>query len=187
MRLFVGIELPAAVRDAVGREVQDVLRPAFPRAKCVRPDGLHVTLRFLGDQSPEFAEQLAERLGTIAAETPPLFLELGGVGGFPTLLRPRVVWLGVASPALAPLRERVEDACRRTGAPPEERPFHPHLTLARLRDDDTQRARPALAHAAEGLSFEASTTTHSLHLMQSELTPQGARYSAFAVLPLGGR
>ena len=186
MRIFVSVELPATVRDSVEREVLAALRPTFPRAKWVSPDALHVTLRFLGEQTPAFAERLAEELGGIADSAPPVSLTLGGVGGFPTLLRPRVVWLGVASPGLAPLRQRVEAACQRVGAPADARPFHPHLTLARLRDGDAPRARPALAAASERLVFDTTILTHSLHLMQSELTPRGARYTALAVLPLGG-
>jgi 2'-5' RNA ligase len=187
MRLFVAAELPATVRARVRTEVTDRLRPALRDAAWVAEPALHLTLRFIGEQSPTLARRLGADLETALRGGAPVPLTLRGVGAFPNLSRPRVVWLGVHAPELTPVQARVEACCTALGLPAETRPYQPHLTLARLRPPAAGRPQPALAGAAESLSFESSLLIETVTLMQSELGPGGARHTPLTTIVLGAR
>lgn len=133
-RLFVAVPLVPEVREALSAH----LRAAFPEGlpgRAAPPDNWHLTLRFLGDATPESADAVTRELN--AAPLPPPFVaRFGEPGAFPRPARATVLWLGVAEGAqrLHELASTVEEAARRAGFPPERRPFAPHLTLSRLRD-----------------------------------------------------
>jgi len=114
------------------------LKSSLPRASWTRRDAWHLTLKFLGEIPREAADRLAEELAPIAEAAPALRLESGGAVVFPPRGRPRVLGLGFAPSAdleaLCFLAASAETALRRAGLPPEDRPFHPHVTLARLRE-----------------------------------------------------
>src|SRR5438309_5452399 len=155
---------------------------ALPGVRFVRPEGLHVTLKFLGEVSAERAAQTVEALRGVRAS--PFELELRGTGFFPNEKRPRIFWAGLdADPAqaLAQLAAQVDDACAATGFPPEQRPFQPHVTLARLGSGNPRaRSGPVLPAAsrfpAPPDSFGMVRATH-FHLYESRLHPKGAFYS----------
>ncbi|BEH08424.1 MULTISPECIES: RNA 2',3'-cyclic phosphodiesterase [Geobacter] len=127
-RLFVAIDLPGSVRAQLadlGRELDGVRR--------VPPDQLHLTLRFIGNADDECFQRIKDSMATVTS--PPFTLALAGVGCFPSPRRPRVIWAGVtADERLTLLQRAVETAVAAAGIPPEERPFSPHITLARLKD-----------------------------------------------------
>lgn len=136
-RLFVGVPLSddatAAVRHVVD-EIQAAGLPAGSRdVRWVRLDGLHLTLRFLGPTPDDRVEPTAEAIRAVAATTASVDVELGGAGAFPGLARPRALWIGVSdgSEALGALAGAVEEALVGIGWPAVDRPFRPHLTLAR--------------------------------------------------------
>lgn len=185
VRSFVAILLSEAVRAAVAEEISR-LYPLAPRVGWVAPPNLHLTVKFLGELTPEELRGVKEALVEAVAGTAPFSLVLSGMGAFPGLARPRVLWIGVVEggPAAQALQARVEEALGRRGFPKEGRPYSPHLTIARVREPRglgaLQQAMARDAQMAFG-RFEVG----ALSLMGSDLSPAGARYSEVAAFPLG--
>jgi 2'-5' RNA ligase len=179
VRLFVALNLPAAVRDALWRAAEPA-RALDPPVKWVRPEGLHLTLKFLGDVDDATETAVREALARAAGggETPrAITLALHGFGAFPDAHRPRVFWAGIeAEPPLELLQHRLERELEPLGFPLEGRPFRPHVTLGRA-ERDAQPARLAKAAAAlEGLEFDAAVPVETVDLMRSTLQRSGAVY-----------
>ena len=172
-RTFVAIELPEPVRRQLARFV-GVLQRQWPAGsvKWTRPEGMHLTLRFLGDTGPDQVTGLAEGLGRIARPQPPFDLTLGQLGTFPNAGRPRVVWVGVEDPqgTLGPLQRAVEEVVRSVGLERERQTFAPHLTLGRVKP---QAPVPAQWGAEAPV---AGFTAVALSLMESHLKATGAEY-----------
>jgi len=174
MRAFIAIALPEAVHTALA-EAQQGFRSVCRDARWTRPEGIHLTLKFLGEISDVQTTQVVEALAQIPPFEP-FGVEVSGFGFFPQAQRPRVLWAGVvAPPALAELAARVESGMERIGFAREDRAFSPHLTLARFH---VPRPQPALLAAVAGRAnvslgmFEAS----EFFLFESKLSPQGAQY-----------
>lgn len=179
-RLFIAVDLGAAVHDRVARAI-GMARLAAPRARWVPAEGVHLTLVFLGTVAADRVPAIAAALGRAAARHRPLELSVRGAGTFGRSSSPRVLWLGVDGEvrALAALQRDVAGELEPLGFPREDRPFTPHLTLARAREE---RGDASLATAAERLAaFDAGTARVScLQLIQSHLGPGGARYDVRA-------
>ena len=185
LRLFVAVNLDAAVKQAIAEAVEP-LRASERAVSWVAEANLHLTLRFLGEQPAELVSPLAEALRGVAAEVPAHALTLGGFGAFPTIRRPRVLWLGVqANVASAALYQKVDDACASLGLGREARDFHPHVTLGRVRPRSTP-SPATLADAARLLDTTWMTPVTSVDLMSSRLGPGGARYERLLAAPLAG-
>jgi 2'-5' RNA ligase len=179
VRAFVALELGARLRGAIG-ELQARLRPRLGGIRLVRPEGIHLTLRFLGPTSPAETDALRPLLAAAAAACPPAEVRVTGLGIFPDRGSPRVLWLGLeVPPQLLDLQRACERAARAAGFAPEGRPFKAHLTLGRWRDRAT---RPDLPAADLG-----RTRLDTLVLFKSDLKPDGAVYTPLAELPLGGK
>jgi 2'-5' RNA ligase len=179
VRAFVALELGAQVRGAIAELIAS-LRPRVSGARWVRPEGVHLTLRFFGDTPPARIAKLRSALGAAAAECEPLEAQVGSLGTFPGPGKPpRVLWLGIElpPPALA-LQAACERAAVDAGFPGEERPFRAHLTLARFRERVLRPALPPVDFGAIRLE--------TLSLLRSELRPGGAVYSTIERFPLGG-
>jgi 2'-5' RNA ligase len=178
VRAFVSLELDAEVREAIGKLIAS-LRPRVPGARWVRPEGVHLTLRFLGDTPPERVEQLLPLLAAAASGGEPLEARTAELGTFPGPGKPpRVLWLGLRlPPPAASLQAECERAAVAVGFPSEERPFRGHLTLARFRE---RVLRPALPPVDLG-----PIRLETLALVRSELRPGGAVYTPIARFPLG--
>lgn len=152
--------------------------------KASSPRGLHCTLKFLGPTSPEAAVALGVRLPGAIADIAKFVVELRGIGAFPHADRPSVIWAGLSAPELSELQARVETLASEFGYAPESRPFHPHVTLARVK----HRPPPALQQilrehaAAEWGHFEVA----AVELFKSTLTPGGSHYEMLARARLGG-
>ena len=178
MRLFVAFDLPGEVRQALGELIAQ-LRPLCPAARWVRPEAMHLTLKFLGDVDDQAGgRQLDSIRAALAAVHPsaPVEMQFRGVGFFPDARGPRVVWCGIgSSPNLAPLAADISLALEPLGFPPEDRAFVAHLTLARL---DASRGWAKLVRAAEELKSRAcgSARETEFHLFESILRPSGAEY-----------
>ncbi len=186
MRLFIALEVPAELQAELGRRMER-LRPLLPAARWVRPEGLHLTLCFLGETAPAVLPRLEAALGAAFARHPSFAWTLAGAGTFPPSRPARVAWLGVEAPAsLAALQRDVEaSACEAAGATPESRAFHPHLTLARPLSPWPREAISAWQAGFAGWRSPAIAVTAGV-LMESELGPGGARYRRRAEFPLGG-
>lgn len=183
MRLFLALNLPGDVRGAL-HEATAPLRGAVPRGvSWVRPEGLHLTLKFLGDVDDARVATIAAALRGVAAAHAAVRLVVAGVGAFPSLARPRVVWAGVeATPRLELLQHDVEAACAALGFEVEGRAFRPHVTLGRVRPGSSVEALRALAAAASTATPCADVVVPTLDLMASTLMPGGARHDAVARL-----
>ena len=182
MRLFLAAELPAELaREAAA--IQRRLRRELSGWRWVRPDGIHLTLRFLDEVDEERDRRARESWREAAAAGRAFRLEAGRIGQFPGRGRPRVLWLGVEEREpggeLAALAGRLEQAARRLGWDAEERSFRPHLTLARA----DRRGRPCALESIE--SGEAGGWVRSLKLIRSRLGAGGASYTALDSFPLG--
>lgn len=185
MRLFFAVNLPADERDRLYGAVAPLRAAGLP-VRWVPPENLHVTLWFLGTVPQPRVAAVREAGARAAAGVGAFDLRLEGVGAFPNARRPRVIWIGVAD--AEPLR-RLHAALGRALAPlgfaPEDRPFQPHVTLGRVRDN----ARPAdlarFGELAGAVAYAGAFPVHSLDLMRSELSPQGARYERIGAAPLG--
>lgn len=174
MRAFIAIDLPDFLHIALA-EAQQAFRSACRDASWTRPEGIHLTLKFLGEITDGQTKQVVEALGRLGAFEP-IMIELKGFGFFPHAGRPRVFWAGVAAPsALAELANRVEGQMEKTGFAREDRPFSPHLTLARFK---VPRPQPALeaAASARGETSLGKFAASEFFLFESKLSPQGAHY-----------
>jgi RNA 2',3'-cyclic 3'-phosphodiesterase len=179
MRLFLAVELDDIVRArmaACGEALRGRLRPALARAAAwVPPANLHLTLRFLGWQNDEQVERLEQALATPFASAP-FDLELRDLGHFPPRGSPRVLWVGVGQgrDTVVALHAEIELRLRELGFLPEDRPFHPHVTLARFKSERLPRGArlpEPLGEAALGVCHVAAIT-----LFESRLSPKGPTY-----------
>lgn len=186
MRAFVAIALPDDVRDNLAALAQR-LRAAGVKARWPRRENLHLTLRFLGDLTPERAAAVAAALAGTSRREAPLPLAVRGVGVFPNVRRPAVVWAGVHTDgdALTRVQAAAEAAAQAAGLPAEQKPFHPHVTVGRLRDPRRPGRLPALL-AAEEAFRGGEFLAEAVVLCESELTPKGAVYTLVHSLPLTG-
>lgn len=184
MRLFLAINLPAELRARALRATAP-LRAAAPGVAWVDESRLHLTLKFLGECAESAVAPLAATVGAVTAGHAPFDIAIEGAGAFPNLRRPRVVWLGVApSTKLELLQHEVEAACDALGYELEGRPFHPHVTLARVRDDVPRDQLERLAAVTPSVSFRGEAVVTTVELMHSQTLPSGPRYDALASAPL---
>lgn len=183
-RIFVAVHLDPPLRSAI-RALERRLEEAGAVLRWVPPENLHFTLRFLGHISTAQLTRVVRAARAAAAGVAPFRLTLAGVGGFPSLRRARVVWVGIAegADAMRALAARLDDALARERFPKEPRPFHPHLTLARVRDPAKAGTLEAAAASLEGFQVGAQDVT-SLAVMESLLRPSGALYVPVEEVPL---
>ncbi len=187
MRVFVALELPEALRNRLAEATVPLRAPDLP-VRWVDPAQLHLTLKFIGQVEEERVERMSEALSRTVAGHQGVSLRLGGVGAFPSLRSPRVIWMGVeASPPLMALQEAVEDAMAELGVEPENRAFHPHVTLGRTRRRLERSEGEALRLAAPRVSFQAEHRPEQVVLMRSRLGRGGARYEVVSDHPMGAR
>lgn len=175
MRLFLAIAITDKIRRAYG-ELLEELRGTAPRAKWVRAENLHVTLKFLGETPAEKLEA-AKRALDSARSPEPVQLTFRGLGFFPNEKRPRVFWAGMeASPNLQTLAAEIDRLVHQLGFALEQRPFTPHLTLARF---DPPGVRPDLLEAIRARSTQCfgALAAPEFQLIESRLKPAGAEYT----------
>lgn len=177
VRSFVAILLDEAVRAAVAAQVEQ-LRPLAHAVAWVPPQNLHLTLKFLGEIDAAPIEAMNEALAEAASKATPFTLAFHGLGAFPGLAHPRVLWVGVSQGALEcqALQADVDAALARRGFPKETRPYTPHLTIGRVR---APRGLAALQQAIRQDATKAFGSQHvsAISLMRSDLHPSGARYT----------
>jgi 2'-5' RNA ligase len=180
-RLFIAVELPTSLRAKVGDHI-DRLRQIVPdaRASWAREENLHLTLKFLGDTPVSKVAALSEAIERAAEKVSPFDANVGGCGAFPLRGQPRVLWLGIGDPngSLAKLSHALEDECDQAGFSRDMRPFHPHLTVARLRQPHGAH-RLAEVHKAMGFD-PVPLSVRDVCLIRSELRSEGSRYTVIA-------
>lgn len=182
MRTFIALNLPETERQRIDVALERLRdRGAFLR--WVGPEAFHITLKFLGDIEGGEQDAIEHALRERVAGCPPLHLRLGGLGAFPSLRRASVIWVGVErNTSLERLQQDVELACARLGYQREQRPWRPHVTVARLQSG----ARPVDMERDAGLvEYNGECAVDSVELMHSRLGPAGARYTVLRRWPLG--
>ncbi len=184
MRVFVALDLPDEVRAALGELIR-ALEATCRGARWARVAGMHVTLRFIGEVTPEKVEKIQSQLATVRSPSD-VEMNFRGVGFFPNERHPRVFWAGIeATPNLSGLAADIERRMETLGIPGEPRAFKPHLTLARFKSEDgLARLREALAGRGP-LEF-GRACAGEFHLYQSRLKPGGAEYTRIATFPFAG-
>jgi RNA 2',3'-cyclic 3'-phosphodiesterase len=185
MRIFIGIDLDSDVRARIERFIEGVQGFA-PDARWVHPESLHITLKFIGEQAPDQAEAVTERLRQI--ESGAIEIRVAGYGFFPTAKALRVFWIGIHAPQLPELAVSIDAAVNELGIPREDRPYSPHLTLARaggrsgspkrLKGDSPNTTFAVLEKRLAAMSeIDFGTmTAHEFILYQSQLSPGGSKY-----------
>lgn len=187
LRLFVALNVADALRARLHTAAAPLRTLVGDAASWQPAASLHLTLRFLGAQPPTLVPPLTAALRSAAAAAEPMTLHATEAGAFPSLDRPRVLWIGLAAhPALARLHRLVDDACAGLGLGRQARPFHPHVTVGRLRPGRRPAGLPAgLRAAAAAVRPALDLPVSTLDLMQSHLSAAGARHACLAALPLG--
>jgi 2'-5' RNA ligase len=189
VRLFVAIELPAELRRLL-EERSDTLSSMIHSSiiRWVRPEGIHLTLKFLGDVPGGKLEAVKEAVRTVGPRFSPFEYSVGGLGCFPNTRRPRVIWIGVRerSGRLEVLQAEIEQAYSALGFEKERRPFHPHLTLGRVRRGVRHADHQAVADAITRVEHFSlgDYRVEEICLYRSELKPTGAVYTKLLVVRL---
>ena len=189
IRSFIAIELTEEILRSL-QEVQRQLQDA-PEGRCVRwvrPEGIHLTLKFLGNVPAHRIEAIAEGMRRACTGIIPFSFHVIGLGCFPNARRPRVLWMGLQenSGQLARLQRAIEHEMEALDHPPEKRAFHPHLTLARTRKGARSREQEELGWLVKStvIGELAQMQVERVSLMRSDLRPGGAVYTELAVAEL---
>jgi 2'-5' RNA ligase len=177
MRTFIAIEIPPEILKEMAK-VQDELKRSGAEASWTRPEGIHLTLKFLGEVPETRIEEIKNALVHAADATNRFRLKIAGAGAFPNSKNPRVVWLGVSGDIdkLSALQGSVEESMTAMGFDREERAFYPHLTLARIK---YLRPRYSWQKAIDGIKDIrlAEFNVDHVSLMKSDMKPSGAVYT----------
>lgn len=183
-RLFVAIDTPAAVRPAlIG--VRNQLKAERSEVRWETDEKLHCTLKFLGETRQETVPRILTSLREVSAASSPLTVTYAGLGCFPDHLDPRIIWAGIrdAGGALTALARSIDTAMAQHGFEREKRPFHPHVTLGRVKG---RRGFMELLATLETITFDCPPVViQEIMLVQSELRPSGSVYSVLQRVALG--
>ena len=184
IRSFIAIDLPEATRHGLAA-VQEQLKQSGAGVRWVKPDSIHLTLKFLGNIHPAQVEDIALAVAQEVRDEPPITLGAAGLGAFPSRRKPRVIWIGMEGEVqrLTRIQARVENALEPLGFVREKRPFQPHLTIGRVKD---RRRLQALIDAMATLDMEPfnSFDADEIILYKSDLRPTGAIYTKLHRMPL---
>ena len=184
-RTFLALDLPDAVTDVLRRQIAR-LSQTIPEVRWVDPASLHLTLAFLGELDDARLEAATQSAMVVASAHAPFTLRLANLGTFGSAHSPRVIWVGLAGEQaqLLALQAALTDDLAARGFPTEERPFAPHLTLARIKASLSDDALTALAQALGKSANTVSWQADAISVMKSELVRPTARYTALSRWPL---
>jgi len=186
MRTFIAVEPPGSLREEIGRLTARHLESRLPGFRWVKPENIHLTLRFLGEIDPARLDSLTQAISGATAGFAPFELTVESLGFFGSQKRPRVIWLGLsASRQLTALAEEVESAVAGAGFGRADKPFKAHLTLARLKRP--QAGAPDWESIRKGLpSSWPEWKVDRVEIIKSTLAPSGPIYETLARCPLKG-
>jgi 2'-5' RNA ligase len=187
LRAFIAVELPLEVRKTVCAATSKLQTQIGTLVRWVPIENMHLTLKFLGDVSPSNVELLSQMLRAEMELFNCFDLHLSGLGSFPNLKRPRVIYVGMQAPAaLAALQRGIESASSRLGYGAEARGFSPHLTIGRVKQNITATEQQAIRHALADTKIDSLGTArvNSVELFKSDLKPTGSVYTRLYSAPL---
>ena len=189
IRSFIAIELPDELKLELARLEARLKSDKQPWVKWVSPEGIHITLKFLGNIAAETTGEITKAMEEAVQGISPFHLEVKGLGVFPNLRRVQVAWVGIIGEVdkLSQLQKRIETSLIPLGFAPESRVFTPHLTLARLRDQASLDERQRFGQLIANTKFETASAIEvdAVSLMRSQLTREGAIYSRSSLVRLG--
>lgn len=187
IRSFLAIELPKPILRKI-EEVQGDLRSTRADVRWVNPEKIHLTLKFFGNIEESRSEPIFKSIEEPIRNTLPFSLEVRGVGAFPHLRNPRVIWMGLVDgrEVLVSFQKQIETQLEKIGFQPEDRPFHPHLTLGRMK---SSRGKEELVGRMERHKEEefGDFQVERVILFKSDLKPSGPIYTLLKEIKLGGR
>ena len=182
IRTFIAIHLSQEARLQLSDTIHSLESEIPSGVRWVDPEAIHLTLKFLGDIDPALVEDVLLAMEQAASGSLPFHLHLNGLGVFPNQRQPRVLWAGLGGDldVLGALQEKLETAMYGLNFPRERRTFSPHLTLGRVRDGVSAVARQRVGAVVTSGSLEDADSwpVNMVHLMRSNLTPEGAVYSS---------
>jgi len=187
IRSFLAIELPKPILRKI-EEIEADLKSAHADVRWVSPEKIHLTLKFFGNIEEPRIDSIFKSIEEPVRNTPPFSLKVQGVGAFPSMKNPRVIWMGLVngSQILSSFQEEIEAQLEKTGFQPEDRPFRPHLTLGRMKSrcgKDDLVGRMEKHKEGEFGDFQVERVI----LFKSDLKPSGPIYTALREMKLGGR
>ena len=189
IRSFIAIPVPSEGIQALEEVVHGFDAEIGRDVRWVKPEGIHLTLKFLGNTPVGMVDKVLIELASVTEKFNPFKLEIFGLGAFPNLRNPRVLWAGVKGDLeqLSKLQASVDDAAGDLGLPKEHRTFSPHLTLGRVRREASDgRLRKISEVIAEGeLSAAPTWTANTVNLMRTELGPAGSRHYLVGTANIG--
>jgi len=188
VRSFIAIELPDELKLGLAQLEAQLKMSKPPWVKWVNPYSIHLTLKFLGSIAVDRISEITKAMEEAIQGIPPFRLEVKDLGVFPNLRRVQVVWVGISGEVdkLSQLQQHLESNLARLGFAPETRPFTPHLTLARLRNQASSGERQSFGQLIAITRFETTYTikVDAISLMRSQLTREGAIYSQISSVGL---
>ena len=185
IRVFLAVELSSDVREKLF-SLQQQLKKTLPPINWVRPESIHLTLKFLGYVEPSVVSQLLSALEPIGKKYKPFSVDVQGLGVFPQVKHPRIFWVGLTgnTQALQDLEFEIEAALEPLGFPPEEKTYHPHLTLARIKRENAKIGSALMESGVlESDQYLGTLTIDRFTLFQSDLDSSGARYTSLWTVP----
>lgn len=191
VRAFIAIDVPQAARQIMAAAIRELAEQVPGSVRWVDAQGIHLTLKFLGDIPTQDAAEIIAALKSPVQQIHAFSLQLSGLGMFPNARRPRVLWAGVEGQqdSLVKLQQCVEDVLARMNFATERQAFSPHLTLGRVRDRISPGARRRIIQAMSSASPASTVVSEpwmveQVHLFRTSFTPQGTIYSSMGAVPL---
>jgi len=190
LRSFIAVEIPHEIQQAIHQSTANLRKGVGSLIRWVAPENMHLTLKFLGDISPASVDILTQMLRAEADSFLCFDIHLKGIGAFPNLKRPRVIYIGIQAPAgLEALQRGIESASHRLGYesdPNGGRRFSPHLTIGRVRQGASTSDQQKIRQALENIHIDSLGTARvdSVHLYKSDLKPSGPVYTKLYSVPL---
>lgn len=188
LRTFIAVEIPPQLQKQIQQETEPLRRAiGSSLVRWVPAQNMHLTLKFLGDVSPASVDRLSQMLLTEADSHTAFDMEISGLGSFPSLRQARVLFIGIQAPAeLEALNRGIESACARLGYASEDRDFHPHLTLGRVKQNSSALDQQKIRRALEETKIDSLGTArvNSVHLYKSDLKPSGSVYIQIFSAPI---
>ena len=190
VRSFIAIPVPRSGIEVLERAVKRLDSEIGGQVGWVRPRGIHLTLKFMGDIPASTLERVLEALPQVTASFSPFEISMSALGVFPNPRRPRVLWAGLDGDlgTLSALQSAVDQAAEKLGLPKEDRLFSPHLTLGRVRRDTNEEQSRKIGYLMTntGLQAPLSWSVETVDLMRTELDPTGSRHYLVGSTTIGG-